>query len=549
MKRIFLFATVALAMLSPVAVRAADYQWSVSLQGVKPGETPEPPRAFLWIPPQCRQVRAVVLCQHNMEEELILENPSFRKTLAELGVAEVWVTPGFQLQFNYDLGAGEVFDSMMNALASESGYGELRFAPVIPMGHSAAASFPWNFGFWNPARIVAAVSVSGQWPFYRASDQPNFDNRSLDGIPGLVTMGEYEDAYGRAGEGLRQRAEHPKVAISDFQEPGAGHFDASQVKIDYIALYIKKAMQYRVPPTAPLDGPVTLNPIDPTRQGWLADRWRKNESPKDPAAPVDRYTGDPKDAFWFFDEELVRATERQEAVDRGKKVDLLGYVQEGKVVAQNPKLHAQVRLRFLPEADGITFKLTGQFIDTVPEGRPEGWTGLPKGSHVDHATGGGPVAIERICGPVRQLGPDTFSIRYYRMGMTNTKRSGDIWLLATHPGDPEYRRVVQQSQMGFPLRNTEGASQTITFDPVPNQRAGVASIRLHAASSAGVPVYFYVREGPAEVADDGTLTFTPVPPRAKFPVKVTVVAWQFGRGIEPRLKTADPVERTFLLTK
>jgi hypothetical protein len=51
------------------------------------------------------------------------------------------------------------------------------------------------------------------------------------------------------------------------------------------------------------------------------------------------------------------------------------------------------------------------------------------------------------------------------------------------------------------------------------------------------------------VADDGTLTFTPIPPRAKFPVKVTVVAWQFGRGIEPKLKTAEPVERSFLLTR
>ncbi|XHR29507.1 MAG: hypothetical protein ACFUZC_02885 [Chthoniobacteraceae bacterium] len=63
-------------------------------------------------------------------------------------------------------------------------------------------------------------------------------------------MGEYEDAYGRTGEGLRQRNEHPKVALSAFQEPGAGHFDASQSKIDYIALYIKKAMQYRLPGAA-----------------------------------------------------------------------------------------------------------------------------------------------------------------------------------------------------------------------------------------------------------------------------------------------------------
>jgi hypothetical protein len=41
------------------------------------------------------------------------------------------------------------------------------------------------------------------------------------------------------------------------------------------------------------------------------------------------------------------------------------------------------------------------------------------------------------------------------------------------------------------------------------------------------------------------LKFTPVPPRAKFPVRVTVVAWQYGRSAAPKLKSAEPVERSF----
>jgi hypothetical protein len=36
-----------------------------------------------------------------------------------------------------------------------------------------------------------------------------------------------------------------------------------------------------------------------------------------------------------------------------------------------------------------------------------------------------------------------------------------------------------------------------------------------------------------------------IPPRAKFPVKVTVVAWQHGRSSEPKLKDAAPVTREF----
>jgi hypothetical protein len=61
-----------------------------------------------------------------------------------------------------------------------------------------------------------------------------------------------------------------------------------------------------------------------------------------------------------------------------------------------------------------------------------------------------------------------------------------------------------------------------------------------------VPVYYYVREGPAEV-DGDVLKFTKIPLRAKFPVKVTVVAWQYGRSIEPKLKTVEPVTREFAI--
>jgi len=88
--------------------------------------------AYLWIPPNCQHVRGVVFGQHNMEEEGILEHPLFRKTLAELGFAEVWVAPWFDAQFRFDQGAGERFDAMMKELADQSGYQELATSPGRP---------------------------------------------------------------------------------------------------------------------------------------------------------------------------------------------------------------------------------------------------------------------------------------------------------------------------------------------------------------------------------------------------------------------------------
>ena len=540
-----------LLLLSAIAAipfaPAAEWQWSSLMPSVVSPEPDAEPRAFLWIPPQCKQIRGVVVGQHNMEEEPIFEHPKFRETLAALDFAVVWVTPGWDLFFRFDQGAGEPFTEMMNSLAAQSGYAELATVPVVPLGHSAAASFPWNFAAWAPERTLAVISVSGQWPYFVDQNTPDWNGRTVDGIPGLVSMGEYEDAEGRARDGLQQRSDHPATALSMLSNPGAGHFDVSDEKVEYLGLYLRKAAQYRLPASGTPGSPgIKLKNIDPTKDGWLADRWHRDRGPDAPAAPVRRFKGDPKNAFWYFDEEHARATEEFQARYRGRKTQLVGYVQEDQVLGQNPKAHAQVLPQFLPLEDGISFKLTGTFLDTVPEGRPERWTGLPKGSPIAH--GDGTVTISRICGPVAQTGPDTWAIRFSRMGMDNKKRSNDIWLLARHPGDSVYRPSVQQAQMRFPLRNTAGTDQKITFPEIPDQRANAQPITLRATSDSGEPVHYYVREGPAEI-EGNTLSLTPIPPRAKVPVKVTVVAWQWGRSIDPKIKTAEPVEQTFLIQR
>jgi hypothetical protein len=527
---------------------AAEWQWSIEVKGGinKAG----PARAFLWIPSNSQKIRGVVLAQHNMEEISILENPKFRQALADLGFAEIWCAPPFDHLFRFNEGAGETFNGMMEDLAKESGYEELKYIPIIGIGHSAAASWPYYFAAWNPERTLASLSVSGQWPYVRNQFAPDiWGDLTIDFIPALETMGEYESANTWSNEGLKERQQHPRMPLSMLACPAEGHFAASDKKVEYLALYIKKAVQYRMPEQVPADGPPKLKPIDSTKTGWLVDKWRFNQEPTAPAAPVSKYTGDPKQAFWFFDEEIAMATEAYQARFRGMKTQLLGYVQNGQVVPQS-NMHLQVGLKFLPEADGVTFKLTGSFLDTVPGGspRPATWSGLKAESPIGHASGGRPISIDRICGPFEKLGPDTFAVRFDKTGMGDGKRPFELVFAATHPGDDEYKPIVQQAQMMIPARNSNGQEQHITFPDIPDQPLGTNSVQLSATSDSGEKVYYYVLAGPAEV-DGDRLKFTPVPPRSRFPIKVTVVAWQYGRSIEPKLKTADPMERSFQLTK
>jgi hypothetical protein len=532
-------------------LRAAVWQWSVEVQTApttQPIERRERPRAFLWIPPTCQRVRGIVFGQHNMEEESILEHPALRAACADLGFAQVWVAPGFDAYFRFDQGAGERFDAMMGALADRSGYDELRFAPLVPIGHSAAASMSWYMVAWRPQRVLACMSVSGQWPYVvDEKNAPHVKGMIVDGVPGLVTMGEYEWADDNMPKGLKVRGEHPSLPLSALGCPADGHFAATDEKVAFLALYLKKAVQYRLPADAPTGRAPDLHAIDPTKTGWLVDRYRLSGAPLAPAAPVGRYGGDPTQAFWWFDEEIARAAEAFQARHRGKPA-LLGYVQDGATVPQVNGTHQQVTLKFLPGDDGVTFKLTPTFLDTVPEGRPARWTGKKAGESIDMPVGGPHIEIHKITGPLRKLADDTWTLDLYRESLLNDRRGNDAWLVATWPGDGTFKRAVQQAVMRIPRRNDNGADQAITFPEIPDRQVGSAPITLSATASSGLPVRYFVREGPAEV-DGDTLTLTPIPPRATYPVKVTVVAWQWGRSIAPQVRTADHVERTFDITR
>lgn len=524
---------------------AAEWQWSVPVPTLA-DRTNETPRAYLWIPPKCERVRGVVFGQHNMEEEGILEHPIFRKTLADLGFAEVWVAPGFDAAFRFDLGAGERFDTMMKALAESSGYGELTNSPLVPVGHSAAASLPWIMAAWKPERVLAGVSFSGQYPYiWDGTNVPQVVGRSLDSVPGIVTGGEYEWADETLPGGLKIRAEHPQLPLSAVGCPADGHFEATDEKVELLSLYVKKAVQFRLPKASPANGPAQLNPIDPTKSGWLVERYATDKNPSAPSAPVGQYRGDPAQAFWYFDAELAHAVEAFQQKHRGKAA-LLGYVQEGQIVPQKNGTHQQVTLKYLPQDDGVTFKLTGAFLDTVPDGRPARWAHKKAGDPIEKPPGGPPIAIQRITGPIKKISDDTWQLAFNRASYLGDRRGNEAWLVAIWPGDGTFKRAVQQSMLAIPRRNSAGAPQRISFAAPASIPFGTKEIKLAATANSGLPVRFYVREGPAEV-DGDKLKLTAIPRRAKLPIAVTVVAWQFGRATEPKIQSAEPVIQTMLI--
>ena len=100
----------------------------------------------------------------------------------------------------------------------------------------------------------------------------------------------------------------------------------------------------------------------------------------------------------------------------------------------------------------------------------------------------------------------------------------------------------------IPEKLTEGRAQKIVFPPIGNQKRGTRTIALTATSDSGLSVEYYVVAGPAEV-EGSTLRLTDIPVKSKYPVKATVVAYQWGRSVEPLYQSAEPVERTFWIER
>ena len=515
-------------------VDAQVWQWSVKVDSVISGETNDSPQAFLWIPENCKQVRGIVFTQHNMIEEGMLEHPVFRKTMTELGFAEIWVTPALTITFDFNKDAPEDFNYMVKLLANVSGYHELLNVPVIPIGHSALASFPWNFAAWNPGKTLALISVHGDAPLTNltGSGRPNPDwgNRNIDGVPSLFVVGEYEWWEDRIKPAFDYIAKHPNSVISLLADAGHGHFDYSHEMIAYVCMFIKKAAKIRLPESMSAGKSAILKQIKP-EQGWLMDRWHKDSLPDAGAAPYALYKGDRRFASWVFDKGMADSTEKFYAKARGKIEQHIGFMQNGEVV-QPVKSHANYSLKFVPRHDGISFTVRAFFADTSRTKPVSAFANTP-------------LHIDRICGPVKKINDTTFQLSFYRMGFNNPKRSNDIWLLAWNEGDERYKSAVQQLNMRFPLAD-KGQSQMIVFKKIKNIKQGTRAVALVSIPSGGLTIHYYVKEGPA-YEENGRLLFTTIPPRSKFPVKVTVVAWQYGKQGEAA--SLESVEQSFYIKK
>ena len=492
--------------------------------------------AYLWIPETCNKVRGLLILCANVPEHRLVGHPAIREVCAKNDLGIVWCVPSF-MNFRKDKTTGiddahdyktstAFLQELLDGLAKTSGYAEVATAPWLPIGESGHLLMVDALVEFHPERCIAGV-------WLKNNHLPP-KNRT---VPALVAFGSAQE-WSQTQSDIRtnwnnvrksvdgvfdQRKQNPNWPLSYLIDGGSGHFDCSEKLTKFLAHYIDCVSHARLAD----DGLLKQISLE---SGWLADLavpWHEKKSPKKFSDTAANERALP----WFFDRESAEAAQSFADINWNAETQLPGFADAGgKILPFNFNGISNLEPKY--EADGITFTLRGVMLDQLP-------AQFTNFAGVKLAKAPGEPTLEWLCGPVKPLGGDKFQICLDR-----SFGSSACYIAARQIGTGTIRNSVQPCGVKI-QKNNSGVVQKITFEKIPDVKAGTKSIKLAAKSDSGLLVKFFVRAGPAVVHGD-ELVFTPIPPRATFPVAVTAAAWQFGRAGDAPVKT-EIVEQTFNL--
>ena len=366
--------------------------------------------AYLRMPRNIREVKALLYCHQNMTEEVLFRSERFCRQMDSLGVAMAFVQQGSQ---NWDVtvkdedgqNCQERFEQIIKQFAEGTKHPELLTAPIIPFGHSAQATFPWNFAAWNPERTLCIISYHGDAPRtnlcgYGRANVEWGRTRNIDFIPGLMIEGEYEWWEARVRPALAFRMMYPDSRISFLCDAGKGHFDLCKETQDYIARFIAKALQNPRP-----------------KGGVYYSRWQVDGTE----------TLDPHEQFWYQDAEMVRLTRARYQESLGKQMQYVSARINGQLFKYNPESHIKLNATI----SGEEFTIEPVFVDSTRNAYSD-----------QHAAVRPRVVI--LSGPVIKTGEYTFCYDPDYFGRDPKRLWTGITLCIEADGDNRYKSAVQE---------------------------------------------------------------------------------------------------------
>ncbi len=504
------------------------YQWSVPVPGGGNAW------AFLWVPPEADRIRGVLVGGRTLMEPEFAADPLIRAACAEQKLAIVYFNPSIGATFEFWQGdIADRFQQTLDDLAETSGYGEIAVAPLFPFGHSVGAIFSSRVARWAPQRTFGVlIFKAGVVPVPGHVDAP------ITRIPLVQVQGQFEE-FGRDNESReggwqagrrnlsRWRDQDDNYLVSLLVEVGGTHFAWNRPVAEHIALYLRDVAAMRLEDW-PIDAeqPIELDWVAP-EDGYLSSiHVERRDRPR--AAPYAEFEGEPSEAFWHPSLRVAQSTDARHDEIYAKKPQFVTFVhpESENVIHPGHDLRLRMGAHWVGPDE---FQVAGRFLDEAPRGYD------PVDGPAGH--GEGSVRFRRFGGSVEQVGEDRFRV------VLDPRRAMQADILVYHPGDDEYRYAEQQGRIGLSGRLTAGEAQRIRFDPPAEVAAADLPLSLDAESTSDLPVRYAIIHGPA-VIEDGKLHLSDVPARAAEVLEIRLIAYQWGSMTEPRIQSAEPIERT-----
>ena len=361
-------------------------------------------KAMLRLPRPDKEVKALLYTHQNMTEEVLFRSKRFTDRMDSLGVAMAFIQNGSQ---NWDVKAGcqERFETIIKDFAEGTDHPEILNAPIIPFGHSAQATFPWNFAAWNPDKTLCVISYHGDAPRtnlcgYGRENLEWGRTRNIDSIPGLMVMGEYEWWEARLRPALAFKMMYPDSRISFLCDAGKGHFDLCDDTLDYMAAFIEKS----------LGNPRPDN-------GVYFSKWNEDGTE----------SADFHEQFWYFDQDMADWTKRRYDETKGKQMQYVSAKINGAAIVYNPDSH----IKMIVDLDDREFTLEPFFTDAT--------RGMPTDRHADVKP-----KVTLISGPAIQTGEYSFKYDPDYFGFDPKRLWSGITLCIEADGDSDYKSAVQE---------------------------------------------------------------------------------------------------------
>ena len=483
--------------------------------------------AYLWIPENCKHVRGLLILGWNVPEHKIVGHSAIRKACTENSLGIMVSTDFFHL--HSDKAKLACLQRQLKMLADTSGYPEIATTPLLPIGESAHLKMVCLLLDSIPLRCIAGACIKDaripstilgkQVPMlYAIGTGYEWNQTSPTNDPRTFWNTDRLTHFRSCTSGSK--------AASVLEEAGTGHFECSEKMTQYIGTYIGLAAKARIPS----DNSQTLLPID-LNKGYLSDIPLQGVSdfsisPYKQATPAQQST-----MAWFFDAASAKEAQAIAHVNWNAKTQI-PFVYAGENDTIQPWTKSSVtNIKVVTNGE---FSLHPYLLDSIPSAFT-----MPGVAGSVLAKSPNKPYVDWICGNMEPLGNDSFRVigsRYTGLSVLMVKVDSS--------------KGIRYSNQPFLVnleKNTKGNPQTISFTPIANQQASTKSIPLMATSDKGLPISFYVEAGPA-VVKDNLLYFTKIPPHAKFPIAVKVVAWQWGTCSAQLYKQAIE-KQIFYITK